>query len=171
MLRRTASGVLKRIHRPTQAMSRHAVDNHIENYIVDDFLAGDYGAAYGITRPQRARLVDAMRAVAANVPSATRMLYHVVLARELLSVPPDAEGDVIECGVFKGASSASLSLVCALVKRKLWVCDSSAGLPSGEADITRQYSHLKVYGRYTQGEYAGSLAEVRANIERYGSIG
>jgi O-methyltransferase len=170
VLRRTASGVLKRIHRLTQALSRNAVDNHVENYIVDDFLRGDYGSAYGVTRAQRAGLVDAMRAVGGNVQSATRMLYHVVLARELLSVPPGVEGDVIECGAFKGASSASLSLACALVKRKLWICDSFAGLPAAEADITRQYSHLKVYGRYAEGMYSGSLAEVRANVERYGDI-
>jgi O-methyltransferase len=171
MLRRTASGMLKRFHRLTQSVSRNAVDTHVENYIVDDFLKGDYGSAYGVTPAQRAGLVDAMRSVAGNVQSATRMLYHVVLARELLTVPPGVEGDVIECGAFKGASSASLSLACALVKRKLWVCDSFAGLPEGEPDITRQYSHLKLYGRYAAGEYAGSLAEVRGNVQRYGNIG
>jgi O-methyltransferase len=163
--------MLQRIYRLTQSVSRNAVDNHVENYIVDDFVKGDYGSAYGVTREQRAGLVEAMRSVVGNVQSATRMLYHVVLARELLSVPPGVEGDVIECGAFKGASSASLSLACALVKRKLWICDSFAGLPEGEPDITRQYSHLKVYGRYAAGEYAGSLAEVRGNVQRYGNIG
>ena len=34
-LRRRASGLLKSIYRLTQAVSRNAVDNHIENYIVD----------------------------------------------------------------------------------------------------------------------------------------
>jgi O-methyltransferase len=170
MLRKTASGMLRRIHRLTQALSRNAVDSHLESYIFADFLNENYGNAYGVTREQRRELLDRMRSVISNVPSATRMLYHVILARELLRLPPDAEGDVIECGAYKGASSASLSLVCALVKRKLWVCDSFAGLPVAEPEITRNYSHLKVYGHYAAGMYSGSLAEVRANVEKYGNI-
>jgi hypothetical protein len=170
MLRKTASGVLRRIHRLTQALSRNAVDSHVESYLVDDFLNGDFGSAYGVTREQRRELVDSMRSVISNVPSATRMLYHVILARELLSLSPGAEGDVIECGAYKGASSASLSLVCGMVKRKLWICDSFAGLPAAESEITRNYSHLKVYGHYAEGMYSGSLVEVRANVEKYGNI-
>lgn len=170
MLRKTASGVLKRIQRITQTLSRSAVDSHVESYLVEDFLNGNYGDAYGVTREQRRELLERMRAVISNVPSATRLLYHVILARELLGLPPGAEGDVIECGAYKGASSASLSLACALVKRRLWVCDSFAGLPAAEPEITRNYSHLKVYGHYAEGMYSGSLAEVRANVEKYGDI-
>jgi hypothetical protein len=108
-----------------------------------------------------------MRSAVGNIPSATRVLYHVVLARELLKVPPSVEGDVIECGAYKGASSASLSLACELVGRKLWVCDSFAGLPVAEADIIRDYPHLKVYGQYRQGMYSGALAEVQENVRKY----
>jgi hypothetical protein len=98
------------------------------------------------------------------------MLYHVILARELMKVPAPVEGDVIECGAYKGASSASLSLACALVGRKLWVCDSFSGLPVAESDIVRDYPHLKEYGRYEQGMYSGALVEVRENIRRHGHI-
>jgi hypothetical protein len=111
-----------------------------------------------------------MRLAADHIPSATRMLYHVVLARELLKIAPAASGDVIECGVYKGASSAALSLACALVGRKLWVCDSFAGLPIAEADIVRNYPHLKVYGQYRQGMYTGTQIEVQENIRQYGAI-
>lgn len=169
-LRKAASGVLRKMYRLTQAISRNAVDSHVESYIVDDFLGGDYGGAYGVTRQQRSELVDRIRSVTSNVPSATRMLYHVILAREVLNLSPAAEGDVIECGAYKGASSASLSLVCGLAKRKLWICDSFVGLPVSESEITRNYSHLKVYGRYIAGMYSGSLAEVRGNVEKYGNI-
>jgi len=171
LLRRRASGVLKEFHRLTQSLSRNAVDSHVENYIVDDFLNRDYGSAYGVTRQSRIELVAKIRSVLANVPSATRMLYHVVLARELLAIPPASEGDVIECGAYKGAASASLSLVCALAQRKLWICDSFAGLPTGESEIARNYSHLRLTGHYRQGMYSGALAEVRENVAKYGSIG
>lgn len=170
MLRKTAAAMLKRIYRLTQSASRHAVDSHVERYIVDDFIERDHGAAYGITRAARSALVHRMQAAVDNIPSATRMLYHVVLVRELFGISPQAQGDVVECGAYKGASSASLSLACELVRRKLWVCDSFAGLPSAEAEITRNYAHLKVQGHYAQGMYAGALDEVRANISRYGSV-
>ncbi len=168
MLRKTASALAKRIYRLTQAGTRHAVDSHIERRVVDEFIGGDYGAAYGIGRAQRAMLVSRIARVLDHVPSATRMLYHVVLARELLSLPRDVEGDVVECGAYKGASSASLSIACSMVGRRLWVCDSFAGLPSAEADITRDYAHLKVQGRYAEGMYAGALEEVRSHVAKYG---
>lgn len=55
-------------------------------------------------------------------------LVHVVLAEAILSIPKSVPGVVVECGCWKGASSASLSLVCALTGRRLVVCDSFAGL-------------------------------------------
>jgi O-methyltransferase len=159
LLRKTASAIAKRIYRLTQAGSRHAVDSHLERHVVDQFVGGD---------PQRAALVSRIARVLEHVPSATRMLYHVVLARELLGLPREVEGDVVECGAYKGASSASLSIACSMVGRRLWVCDSFAGLPSAEADITRDYAHLRVQGRYAEGMYAGALDEVRANVAKYG---
>ena len=170
VLREKASCVLKGVYRLTQALSRNSVDSHIENYIIHDFLNGEYGGAYGVGKKDRIELVDRMKSVAAHVPSATRMLYHVVLARELLRIPPAVSGDVIECGAYKGASSASISLVCGLVGRKLWICDSFAGLPASESAITRNYPHQKVYGRYAVGMYSGTLEEVQENIGRYGNI-
>ena len=170
MLRKKASSAVKAFHRLTQALSRRAVDNHLENFVIADFVRGDYGAAQGVTPRAREDLIAGMRRVLDNVPSATRLLYHVVLARELLSLPAGTTGDVIECGAFKGASSASLSMACALAGRKLWVCDSFAGLPDGEPDVVRNYAHQKLYGHYSAGMYAGRLDEVRANVTRYGRV-
>lgn len=170
-LREKASSIIKRTHRLAQTLSAHSVDSHIENYIVHEFTSGDYGDAYGIRKRERAALVEQMRSAVGNIPSATRLLYHVVLARELLKVAPSVKGDVIECGAYKGASSASLSRVCEMVRRRLWICDSFAGLPVSESEITRNYPHQKVYGRYAQGMYSGALAEVQDNVRRYGSIG
>jgi O-methyltransferase len=169
-LREKASTLLKKTHRLTQSLSRRSVDNHIENYLIDDFTNGDYGSAYGIRKKDRVELVDRMRTAVSSIPSATRMLYHVILARELMKMPAPVEGDVIECGAYKGASSASLSLACALVGRKLWVCDSFAGLPVSEAEIVRDYPHLKVYGQYREGMYSGTLIEVQENVRKYGAI-
>lgn len=70
----------------------------------------------------------------------------------------------------KGASSASLSLACAMVCRRLIVCDSFAGLPDKESDLLRNYPHLGVYGYYREGMYEGKLEEVRGNIGLYGNL-
>lgn len=171
MLRQKAARALKGLYRLTQKLSRHAVDTHVERYVIDDFLRREYGAPYGVTRRARAELLRRMRAVTDHVPSATRLLYHVVLAREILGLPPETEGVVVECGAYKGASSASLSLACSLTGRKLWVCDSFSGLPDGEAQTTRDYPHLRLQGRYSKGMYAGALAEVRDHVKRYGAPG
>jgi hypothetical protein len=94
----------------------------------------------------------------------------VILAQEILMVPPAVRGNIIECGCWKGASTASLSLVCRLVKRKLVVCDSFQGLPEDDAAVIHQYPHINVYGYYQEGMYDGRLDEVKSNIERFGDL-
>ena len=55
---------------------------------------------------------------------------HLVLVNEILGLPRSLRGDVVECGCYCGASTANLSLACALTGRKLIVCDSFEGLPN-----------------------------------------
>ena len=137
--------------------------------IINDFFESDCGAAYGVTRDDKARLVQEFRRNTSEIESGTSPLVHVVLAREVLSIPPDVKGDVIECGVWKGASTAGLSLVCAKAGRRLLVCDSFQGLPD---DGMRLHVglHTKVYGYYKRGMFSGTLDEVRENVRRCGAI-
>jgi len=137
--------------------------------LIADFIEGRSGEAYGISRSEKETMVEKFRRCNAGIPSGTSPLVHVALAREIMDVPPDVAGSVVECGVWKGASSASLSLVCERVGRKLWVCDSFRGLPD---DGLRRHEglHTGVYGYYKEGMFAGALEEVRANIARYGCI-
>lgn len=69
------------------------------------------------------------------------------------------EGDVIECGTYKGFSACCLSWVCSYLGRKLIVADSFEGLPENETDPY-----------YKKGDFCGQLDEVRANIEDFGKI-
>jgi O-methyltransferase len=67
-------------------------------------------------------------------------------------------GAVLECGCFKGYSSACLSHACATLGRQLVVADSFQGLPvpgPGEEG-------------YRPGEFQGTLAEVRENVRTFG---
>ena len=66
------------------------------------------------------------------------------------------EGVVLECGVFKGSSTACISLVCEELGYPLYAADSFAGLPSKE-------------DHYGKGDFKGSFDEVQANIQKFGA--
>jgi hypothetical protein len=68
-----------------------------------------------------------------------------------------AAGDCLECGAFKGSSTACLSYVCGELGMKLYCADSFAGLPSAE-------------GHYGAGDFVGSRAEVEDNVKKCGNI-
>ena len=137
--------------------------------IIRDFVEGPSGGAYGISVREKTDLVERFRRCVAEIPSGASPLVHVVLAREILSIPPDVKGDVVECGVWKGASAASLSWVCHLVERRLWVCDSFQGLPDDGLE-RHAGMHTGVYGYYKEGMFAGTIEEVRGNIRRCGRL-
>jgi len=98
-----------------------------------------------------------------RIPTGTSYKAHLAMALKILELPPDLEGDVVECGCWKGGSSANLSLVCRLAGRKLVIYDSFEGLPVPKADDREGAG-------YKEGEYCGTLPEVRANISRGGAL-
>jgi len=98
-----------------------------------------------------------------RIESGSSYKGHLAMALKLLELPPTIVGDVIECGTWKGASAANLSLVCKIVSRRLLIYDSFQGLPSGTPG-----DREAVY--YQEGDYRGTLDEVRRNVRRYGAI-
>ena len=86
------------------------------------------------------------------------LIYHAIYLYCLDSW--DVEGDVIECGTYKGFSACCLSWVCSYLNKRLIVADSFEGLPENETD---PYYKKK-------GDFCGQLDEVRANIEDFGRI-
>jgi len=133
------------------------------------FLGNDVGRDYGLNQKAKAELVRRFQTATQRVTS-TSWLYHVVLATEILSLPPSLPGVVIECGCYKGGSTASLSLVCRKAGRRLIVCDSFQGLPEDEPDAVHQYPHVRAFGYYKSGMYACRLEEVKENIRKYGDL-
>lgn len=71
----------------------------------------------------------------------------------------NVQGDVIECGCFKGVSSTMLSWACKHLNRRLWIADSFNGLPA-VTDAAETY--------YKTGDYRGSLEEVRRMVNTFG---
>ncbi len=63
-----------------------------------------------------------------RIESGSSFRGHLVMALKLLETPPEVGGIVIECGTWKGASTANLSLVCKLVGRRLKIYDSFQGI-------------------------------------------
>lgn len=137
--------------------------------VLDDFVNGPCGREYGITAGEKQSLAERFVQITQNVESGTSPLVHSVLAKEIMTLPPTLKGDVVECGAWKGASSAALSLVCHRVGRRLKVCDSFQGLP---ADHGQRHVglHTRVYGYYQEGMFRGTLEEVKDIIRAYGAL-
>jgi len=138
-------------------------------HLLREFIESDVGVAYGLDRAGRERLVERFHANTRAIESGTSPLVHVMLAREILDIPPETKGDVVECGAWKGASSASLSLVCRITGRRLKVCDSFQGLPDDGGRLHKGL-HTRVYGHYERGMFAGAREEVEANIRAHGDL-
>ena len=86
-------------------------------------------------------------------------------------VPKEAEGVVVECGSYKGGSTANLSLVCDSCNRELEVFDSFEGLPEpSHSDKTHFAINTEETHNYLKGDFSADLEEVKENIRRYGRI-
>lgn len=142
----------------------------LKRLIEERFYDSSVGRSYGVQRKEKEKLVERFKASTVQIPSATAWPLHVALAHQVLCLSPELKGDVIECGCYKGSSTASLSLTCKLAGRRLWVCDSFQGLPAEEAPQAHEYPHLQVYGHYEKGMYAGRLEEVKENVKRHGEL-
>jgi hypothetical protein len=118
---------------------------------------------YGMTWPRRFRLALRMHRNTKRVLTYTSYKSHLAMAVKLLEIPPAVVGDVVECGCFRGGSTANLSLICEIVGRKLIVYDSFEGLPAPQAGD--RYATAE-----TEGFLSVSLDEVRENVRRLGAV-
>ncbi len=114
-----------------------------------------------LSKADRRFLVEAFSAIDKNVPSAHSPAELLFVAQIILGL--NIPGPIVECGSFKGASAAKLSLVGKLTGRRVFVCDCFGGLP----ELPNNQIHHRVDGtrrEFRGGEYAGTLEEVRENI-------
>jgi O-methyltransferase len=137
------------------------------------FILNNAGKEYGISHLQKFKLAVRIVYNYAVIKSLTYPDQHILLAEEVLRVPISLEGDVVECGCYNGASTISLSLACALTKRKLIVCDSFEGLPKPKADERYDiHAYSTDYFIWEEREFSsvGGLEGVKENIEKFGNI-
>jgi hypothetical protein len=142
-----------------------------DTYLVARFAANDAGAEYGVGRLRKLGLALRMIRNNRKIKALSRWQQHLMLAEEILRVPRALPGDVVECGCANGASTASLSLACALTGRRLVVCDSFEGLPRPKdqeaLDVRVDSGYFMVW---EEGDYRseGGLEGVRRTVERFG---
>jgi hypothetical protein len=139
--------------------------------ILSEYFRPETGKEYGIGFWIKIKLVHQMRNNRKQVTTASHFLEHLLMATEILKVPPQVEGCVVECGSFKGGSAANLSLICKLCDRKLEVFDSFAGLPEpSDMDQKHVLVGAQEVHTYEKGAWCGTLPEVKNNITRFGNI-
>ncbi|MBF0623193.1 MAG: class I SAM-dependent methyltransferase [Magnetococcales bacterium] len=138
------------------------------------FVTSGQGRTHGVTPWRKWRLARRIIGNSYRVRSGSNWRQHLRLVDEILRIPSQVPGDVVECGCYNGASSASLSLACALTGRRLLVCDSFEGLPEPEeAERYEIHSHDQgFYYVWEKGEFqsAGGLDGVRQVVGALGEL-
>lgn len=106
-----------------------------------------------------------------RIPTASTFVEHLIMASYILRIPKEMQGVIVECGCWKGGSTANLSLVAGIVRRKLFVFDSFEGLPEpSEEDRVHLLPLLREKHIYSKGSWKGELSEVVDNVRRYGCV-
>lgn len=90
------------------------------------------------------------------------------VAKFILEDASTLHGVVVEAGCFKGGSAAKLSHVCAARGRRLVLFDSFEGIPPNDEPLQEKMLGGSV--TFPEGDYAGSLEEVKRNLSQYGRI-
>ncbi|MCM2447766.1 hypothetical protein HGO41_21650 [Rahnella sp. CG8] len=146
-----------------QAMLREGKDPHKD--LVELFMTN---TAIHATSEQRRAIVESHYRISNELISPHSTQDILSFCTEILSLTQSRPGCVVEAGCFKGSSTAKFSLAAALAGRPFVVFDSFMGLPAHNED-----HGISIEGReviFREGEFCGSLEEVKANVEKYGDI-
>jgi hypothetical protein len=102
-------------------------------------------------------------------PAATSYWELLLISSEITST--NVPGVIVECGSFRGGSTATLSAACKKAGRELHVFDSFCGLPEPKAEDQnhRVLSDSEIH-TYKKGAFAGSLETVKETVSRHGAI-
>lgn len=137
--------------------------------ILREYFNPQTGAAYDIGTATKLRVVAQMMRNNLAIPTGSSFVEHLVIATKALRVPADQPGVLVECGAYKGGSTANLSLVAALCDRELVVFDSFEGMPEpDESDRQHVLVASKQIHTYDGNSWDGSLEDVESNVDRYG---
>jgi O-methyltransferase len=143
-------------------------------YLILKFTANNTGSEYGISHLQKLKLARRIIQNIKKTSSLTSWQQNILLIEEIIGLPKSLKGDVVECGCYEGASTANLSLACALTNRRLIVCDSFEGLPKPKDDEKYEINAGSIgdYYIWEEGEFStvGGLDTVKRNVSKFGNI-
>lgn len=136
-----------------------------------EYFDPETGVNYGVGAWDKLVLAGKMVRNNRRIPTGSTFLEHLVIATRILNVPPDVEGDIVECGCYKGGSTANLSLVAGQCGRQLHVFDSFEGMPEpDEVDREHVLVHSEQVHTYEEGSWSATLPTARRNIAEYGDL-
>jgi len=139
--------------------------------ILGEYFHPNTGADYGVDTATKLVVVGRMVRNNLAIQTGSSFVEHLIVATKALTIPVDREGCLVECGAYKGGSTANLSIVADLCGRELVVFDSFEGMPDPDAEdrehvlIASEQIHT-----YDGSAWDAPLSEVKANIERYGEL-
>lgn len=139
--------------------------------VLGTYLHPETGEEYDVGVVDKLLLAGKMVRNNRRIQTGSSFVEHLVIATTLLQVPPDVEGAIVECGCYKGGSTANLSLVASHCDRPLVVFDSFEGMPD-PSDDDREHTLVETgeIHRYEEGSWDATLAEARANVRQYGDL-
>lgn len=118
----------------------------------------------------RRMLLNKFNLIHMRVPCGHSPFQFVLMAEYILNL--NVPGPIVECGCYKGGSTAKLSLLAKETKRSLYVFDSFQGLPEPESEEERMLAGHGDNPSFllSAGDYKSSLDEVKENVAEYGCI-
>lgn len=117
---------------------------------------------------QRISILKKFYRISYHVESPHRQKEILEFVREILLMPGNVEGVIVEAGCYKGSSTAKFSIAAKITGRELVVFDSFEGIPQND-----EPAQLNICGEessFEGGDYCGTLEEVKSNISKYGNI-
>lgn len=139
--------------------------------ILEEYFNSECGKDYKISFFSKLRLAIKFFQSTKSIPSGTNFIEHLIMATKILAVPKNKDGVIVECGAYKGSSTANLSLLAKITGRKLEVFDSFQGLPQPKkSDQKHTLVNTQEIHTYQKGAWKGTVKEVQKNLKKFGSI-
>ena len=122
----------------------------------------------GINFNSRIKIIVNFLLITGNVKCSHTQQEIITITGHLLKSLDNTMGCIVEAGSHKGGSTAKLSIVAGILNKKLVIFDSFEGIPDN-----KEPHEKNIFGKqakFSKGDYAGSLEEVKNNVKRLGNI-
>ncbi len=136
---------------------------------LEGYFSPKTGREYNIGLLNKISLLWKIFKLRKKIPTLTGFMEQLVIVTAIMAIPRNSEGCVVECGCYKGGSTAALSLACKLCGRELHVFDSFEGLPAEPEQKLHDIGWGSKF-EWQEGDLRGELAEVENNIRNWGDI-